>query len=123
MQDFKELRVWQKAHELVLDVYRLTAGFPQDERFGLVSQMRRAAVSIPANIAEGRCRRGDKDFARFVQMAMGSAAEVEYFLLLACDLGYIAADRHAELDARIREVKRMLSGFLERLSGGTAADG
>ena len=83
MQSFRNLKVWEKAHRLTLDVYRSTKMFPRDETYGLTSQIRRAAGSIGANIAEGSCRKGDCEFSRFLQIAMGSASELEYHLLLA----------------------------------------
>ena len=83
MRDFRELKVWQKAHRFVLDLYRHTQGFPAEERFGLTVQLRRAAVSVASNIAEGCGREGERDFARFLSIAGGSASEVEYQLLLA----------------------------------------
>ena len=86
MQDFRKLIVWQKAHAVTIDLYRRTRGFPPDERFGLISQIRRAAVSVEANIAEGCGRGGKLDFARFLQQAMGSAAELECHLLICKDL-------------------------------------
>ncbi|HEX6837928.1 MAG TPA: four helix bundle protein, partial [Polyangia bacterium] len=89
MQDFRDLKVWQRAHELTLAIYRATATFPSEERFGLTSQMRRSAASVPANIAEGRCRGSDADFGRFLRVALGSAAETEYHLILAGDLGLL----------------------------------
>ncbi len=91
MQEFRNLKVWEKAHALTLDVYKASRSFPREEMYGLTSQMRRASVSIGANIAEGACRRGDVDFARFLQMAAGSASEVEYHLLLARDLNLLEA--------------------------------
>ncbi len=115
MKDFRELKVWVKAHRLALAVYKATISFPKQERFGLISQTRRATVSIAANIAEGCGRGGDADFSRFLQMAMGSASEVEYLLLLARDLGYLAVDRHGELEDQTTEVKRMLTAFIRRL--------
>lgn len=115
MRDFKQLMVWQKAHGLVLGVYRETAGFPADERFGLTSQTRRAASSIPANLAEGYGQTGDAELARFVSIASGSATELEYHLLLSKDLGYLDVHSHTELDATTQEVKRMLAGLLTRL--------
>ena len=86
MQSFKNLKVWEKAHVLTLDVYRSSKSFPRDEVYGLTSQMRRSAASVGANIAEGSCRNGDCEFGRFLQIAMGSASELEYHLLLARDL-------------------------------------
>src|SRR5690348_13747596 len=88
MQDFRNLKVWQKAHALTLEVYRNTRDFPADERFGLTTQLRRSCASVPANLAEGCARGGDTDFARFVNIAAGSASETDYHLLLAHDLGY-----------------------------------
>ena len=85
MQDFRELKVWQKAHELTLAVYRATQSFPRDELYGLTSQLRRSASSIPANLAEGRCRRSDRDFGRFVGIALGSASETDPFVKAFAD--------------------------------------
>jgi four helix bundle protein len=113
VQDFRNLVVWQKAHSTVLQIYRLTKRFPDDERFGLTSQLRRSASSIPANLAEGCGRGSDQDFARFVQIAMGSATEVEYHLLLARDLEYIGPDEYAKSTNAIQEVKRMLASLLK----------
>ena len=89
MQNFKSLKVWQKSHELTLAIYKATANFPKDELYGLTSQIRRACASIPANIAEGCGRTGKAELARFLQVAMGSASELEYHLLLAHDLGLL----------------------------------
>jgi len=94
MKDFRDLKVWEKAHALVLECYEATKPFPREEIFGLVSQIRRAAASIPANIAEGCGRRGNAELHRFLQMAMGSANEVEYHLLLSKDLGYLKPENH-----------------------------
>jgi len=116
MRDFKQLKVWQKAHRLVLNVYRHTRGFPLDERFGLTAHLLRSAVSVPSNIAEGCGREGDKDLARFLSIAAGSASETEYQLLLARDLGFLDPEQHQDLDALINEVKRMLNAFIQRLS-------
>lgn len=89
MKNFKELKIWQKSHQLVLEIYKVTAMFPQQELYGITSQIRKAAASIPANIAEGCGRNTEPDFARFLQIAMGSASELEYHLLLAYDLSII----------------------------------
>ena len=115
MQDFRDLKVWEKAHKLVLAVYVSTASFPSEERFGLTSQMRRAAASVPANIAEGCVRSSDADFARFLHTAMGSASEVEYFSLLARDLGFLTDMSHQKLTNDAQEVKRMLAALIGRL--------
>jgi four helix bundle protein len=115
MRDFHELKVWQKAHRCALEIYRKTQSFPAEERFGLTIQLRRAAVSVASNIAEGCGRDGERDFARFLSIAAGSASEVEYQLLLARDLGYLTDEIHGQLDARINEVKRMLNSFIRTL--------
>jgi four helix bundle protein len=115
MQDFRNLDVWKKSHELTLAVYKASKAFPDDERFGLTSQLQRGAASIPANLAEGCGRGTDADFGRFVQNAMGSSSEVEYHFLLAKDLDYLAADRYATLDDEITRIKRMLASLLRRI--------
>lgn len=115
MQDFRELKVWQKAHALTLDVYQETGGFPREELYGLTSQLRRAAASVPTNLAEGRCRPTDRDFGRFVGIALGSAAESDYLFLLARDLGFIDSGRYNDLERDVDEIKKMLSGLYARL--------
>ena len=115
MKDFRDLKVWSKAHGLTLSIYRATAHFPVEERYGLQSQMRRASVSISANIAEGCGRHGDADFARFLQMALGSASEIEYLLLLSKDLDLLDAEPHRALTELATEVKRMLASFIKKL--------
>jgi four helix bundle protein len=115
MQDFRNLKVWEKAHILTLDVYRVSKIFPREEMYGLTSQLRRASVSIAANIAEGSCRKGDADFARFLQMAAGSASEVEYHLLLARDLELLKAVDCKRLSDEVVDVKRMLASLLQKL--------
>ena len=105
---FQDLHVWRKSHALVLTVYNLTAAFPRHELFGLTSQMRRAAVSVPANIAEGFKRRGRHDKTRFLNIAAASLAELRYFLILASDLGYA---RTEDASAAADEVSRMLSAY------------
>ena len=92
MKDFRELKVWEKAHQLTLSVYQVSHRFPKEELYGLTSQIRRASASIPANIAEGCGKCGDAELARYLQIAMGSSSELEYHLLLARDLGYLSAD-------------------------------
>lgn len=112
MQDYKSLKVWEKAHQLVLDIYKATYNFPKEELFGLVSQLRRAAVSIPTNIAEGTSRKSRKDFIRFLEIAFGSAKEVEYELFLSNDLKYIQNEIFTKLDNQIKEIKKMLVGLI-----------
>jgi four helix bundle protein len=113
--DFHELKVWQKAHHLTLAIYKLTAAFPREELYGLTSQLRRCSASIPANLAEGCGRNGDAELARFCSIAMGSASELEYHLLLAKDLTLIKSKDHAELSQRTAELKRMLAALRHKL--------
>jgi four helix bundle protein len=115
VKDFREILVWQRSHTLTVEIYRLTKLFPKEELFGLTSQMRRAAASIPANIAEGCGRDGDAELKRFMNIALGSACELDYFILLAAELGYITPESAAEVAAEIMEVRRMLGGFIQKL--------
>ena len=115
MQDFRKLKVWEKSHLLALSVYRCTTSFPKEELFGLTSQLRRSAVSIPSNIAEGSCRSGDTEFSRFLQIAMGSASELDYQLLLAHDLKYINDQDYVNLNQETVKTKQMLSTFIKKL--------
>jgi four helix bundle protein len=112
MKDFKDLKVWQKAHEMTVAVYSASRNFPKEEIYGLTSQLRRAAVSVGANIAEGCGRRSDGEFLRFLQIARGSASEVEYHLLLARDLRFFSDTAHAELEKKLIEVQRMLTALV-----------
>lgn len=116
MRDFKDLVVWQKGHRLVAEIYRATAAFPAEERFGLTAQLRRAAASIPANIAEGCGRDGERELSRFLSIAAGSASETEYHLLLARDLGYLRPAQHDKLLASATEVRKMLAAFNRKLT-------
>src|SRR5713101_3172791 len=109
MQGFRRLNVWEKAHRLTLEVYRVTARFPKEELYALTSQLKRAASSVAANIAEGCGRGSDADFARFLLIAMGSASELEYHLLLVRDLKFLPEADYLELERRTTEVKRMLT--------------
>src|SRR5690349_18681871 len=115
MQSFRNLRVWAKSHQLTLDVYSSSKVFPKDEIFGLTSQMRRASASIGMNIAEGCCRKGDAEMARFLQMAMGSASELEYQLLLVHDLKYLQDPAYERLTTQVVDVKRMLSSLMQKV--------
>lgn len=115
MHNFKELKVWQKSRHLVKEVYLLTKKFPKDELFGLTSQVRRAAVSIPSNIAEGCGRNTDKDTKRFIDIAQGSSFEVETQMILAYDLEYITKEEVNIIWEKINEVQRMLRGFGDSL--------
>jgi four helix bundle protein len=115
VKDFQNLKVWEKSHRLVIAVYRATAAFPSEERFGLTSQMRRAAASIPSNIAEGCGRGGDAELARFLDVAAGSAAELQYQLLLAHELDFLNGGDFEPLTEHVIEVKRMLSALIQKL--------
>ncbi len=116
MQDFTKLGVWRKAHALTLDIYRETNGFPLDERFGLTSQLRRASMSIAANIAEGCGRYSARETARFFDIAMGSASEVQYHLMLARDLDYLSVSQYQQLQPRTGEIKKMLTPLINKLT-------
>ncbi len=111
MQDFQKLKVWEHAHQFTLEIYKISKLFPREEQFGLTSQIRRSASSIPTNIAEGCGRTSSADFARFLTIAAGSACEVEYQLLLACDLNYIDTRQFQTLNDSIHSIKRMLTGL------------
>ena len=116
-RSFRDMHVWRKAHELVLDTYRYTAAMPKQELYGLTSQLRRAAVSVPANIAEGFSRKGRLEKARFYNMAQGSLAECRYYFLLAQDLNYGEA---SDLSAQAEEVSRILTAYIASLLARTA---
>lgn len=116
MRDFRDLKVWEKAHHLTLAVYKVTSAFPKDELYGLTSQIRRSSASIPANIAEGCGRSGNAELARFFQIAMGSASELEYHLLLDRDLDFLNDPDYNSLASDMTEVKRMLTSFIQKLN-------
>ncbi|MGI8554716.1 MAG: four helix bundle protein [Dehalococcoidia bacterium] len=115
MREFRRLAVWQKAHQLTLAVYAITAKYPRDEIYGLTSQTRRSCASIPANIAEGCGRSGEAELARFLGIAMGSASELEYHLLLAHDLELLPGADYHSVEPQVIEVKRMLPSFIQKL--------
>ena len=116
MKDFRDLEVWEKAHRLTIEIYRVTRAFPRDELYGLTGQIRRSSASIPANIAEGCGRSGDAELARFLQIAMGSASELEYHFVLANDLRLLAAPDYERLAGDVTEVKRMLASLIKKLT-------
>lgn len=115
MKDYRDLIVWQRSHALTLELYRATKNFPKDELFGLTSQLRRAVSSIPANIAEGCGRDGDAELKRFLNIALGSACEVDYFILLATELAYIDTEQGRRLAVEALEIRRMLGTFVQKL--------
>ncbi len=113
MRDFHKLSVWRKAHALTLEIYRVTGPFPKQEVYGLVSQMRSSAASTPANIAEGCGRNGEPEFRHFLEIAFGSANELEYYLILSKDLGFLTEADHDRLVEAVGEVKRMLTRLIQ----------
>ena len=115
MRDFRGLKVWQKSHRLTLQIYKTTRGFPNEERYGLTSQMRRSGASIPSNIAEGCGSSSDAELARYLQIAMNSASELEYHILLAHDLDLIDSTNYKSLNDEVTQIKRMLTAFIRRL--------
>jgi len=121
MQRFTDLKVWQRSHALVLAIYRATASFPSDERFGITSQLRRAAVSVPNNIAEGSKRQGRSDYARFLNIAEGSLGETQYLLMLARDLGHLPQDVAVPLLSEADEIARMLHTLRVKVEPGNNA--
>jgi four helix bundle protein len=116
MRDFRELKVWEKAHHLTLAAYQITATFPKAELYGLTSQIRRCSASIPSNIAEGCGRKGNPELHRFLQIASGSGSELEYQLLLARDLGYVTDEEHKRVSSMTVEVRRMLTSLIGHVS-------
>jgi four helix bundle protein len=115
MRNFRELKVWEKAHRVTLAMYEATAQFPPSELYGLTSQIRRSASSIPANIAEGCGRSGEAELARFLKIAMGSASELEYHILLASDLNFLSKAEYERLENDVTEIKRMLTSLIQKL--------
>lgn len=115
MKDFRKLQVWEKSHQLALAIYKATKDFPKSELYSLSSQIRRSATSIPSNIAEGSGRGSDADLRRMLQIAFGSASELEYQLLLAHELEFIDEASYKKLDSQITEIKRMLSSLMKKL--------
>ena len=115
MKDFRDLKVWEKSHQLTIACYEATGIFPKQEIFGLVSQIRRCSSSVPANIAEGCGRRGNGEFHRFLQIAMGSASELEYHLLLSKDLKFLSSVDHERLQKQVQEIKRMLASLTRKV--------
>jgi four helix bundle protein len=120
MQHFTKLLVWQRSHKLVLAIYNASVGFPKFELFGLTSQLRRAAASVPTNIAEGSKRQSETDFSRFLNMAEGSLAETEY--LLSRDLGYVQPPAASRYLKEVSEILRMLAGLRARIARGPNAN-
>jgi len=118
MQRFTEIKVWQRGHSLVLDVYRATVGFPVAERYGLLSQLRRAVLSVPTNIAEGSKRTGRQEYARFLNISEASLAETEYLIMVSRDLGYMTASMVKPLLTEIGNLARMLHALRLKVEAG-----
>ncbi|WP_289040020.1 four helix bundle protein [uncultured Zobellia sp.] len=115
MRDYRKYKVWELGHEITLMVYQLTKDFPKHEIYGIVSQMRRAAYSIPSNIAEGCGRESDAEFKRFLIISQGSANELEYFTVLAQDLGYIENQIFSDLNNKVDRVRRSLNNLINKI--------
>lgn len=115
MRNYQDLHVWTKAHSLTLDLYRVSRAFPKEEIYGVTSQIRRAAISVGSNLAEGCGRRTSSELARFVRIAMGSASELDYDLLVCRDLGYLKTDDFIRLSKDLVEVRKMLTAFLSKV--------
>ena len=113
MRNHRDLKVWCRAYSLSLDLYRLSRGFPKEELYGLTSQLRRAAISIGANLAEGCGRRTNAEMARFIRIAMGSASELDHHLLLCKDLGFLEDPKYKRLLEELNEIRKMLTGLLD----------
>jgi four helix bundle protein len=115
MHNFRELKFWQKAIELCLDIYNLSSKFPSEEKFGLTSQLRRAAVSVSSNIAEGSSRNSDKDFLHFLSIAVGSSCEIETQLIISHKLDYINGDQLKAVEIKISEIQKMIFSFSKKI--------
>lgn len=115
MKDFRSLKVWEKAHALTLAIYKSTENFPKQEMYALTSQIQRAAVSVPANIAEGCGKDSDAELKRYFLIAMGSASELEYLLILAHDLGYLPINTFQSMTNDLVEIRKMLNAFIQKL--------
>jgi len=115
MKDFRTLKVWEKAHALTLAIYKSTEGFPKQEMYALTNQIQRAAVSIPANIAEGCGKDSDAELKRYFLISMGSASELEYLLLLAHDLGYLPENTYQGMNNDLVQIRKMLNAFIQTL--------
>ena len=115
MKDYKKLEVWQISKDLVIDLYRITKEFPKEEIFGLTSQIRRAAVSISANLAEGNGRNGDLELKRFLNIAFGSASELETLIIIVFELKYINEQDYKVIISKLESIQKMLSAFINKL--------
>jgi len=115
MKDFRDLRVWEESHKLTLEIYRITTDFPKYELYGLTSQIRRCSASIGANIAEGCGKRGNNEFQRYLQIASGSASELDYHLLLSRDLGFLQESQYWNLEKSLTKLRKMITSLLQKV--------
>ena len=115
MKDFRKLRIWERAHRLGLEIYKITKTFPKDEMYGLTSQIRRSSSSVATNIAEGCGRSSDGEFKKFLMIAMGSASELEYQLILSRDLEYLTESKYRNLQGDLVELRKMLNSLIQKL--------
>lgn len=116
MRDFRKFKVWEQSHSLVLEVYKITSTSPNDERYGLTSQIRRACLSVPTNIAEVCGKRSDKEFARFLDIAFGSASEAEYLILVSKDLNYVDSNTHEKIHSELVAIKKQLYQLIKKIN-------
>lgn len=116
IKTFRDLVVWQKSHQLTLEIYKITLNFPQDEKYGLISQIRRAAFSVPSNIVEGHSRKSTKEFLQFLSIAKGSLEELKYFIILCSDLKYITVEQQIKIEELTDEVSKILYSFTKNLN-------
>jgi four helix bundle protein len=114
---WKDLKVWQKAHDVTVEIYEITVGFPKEETYGIINQLRRAASSVPANIVEGQSRNTTKEYLQFLHNSRGSLEETRYHLLLSRDLGYLTKDVYNSLEAEYEEISKMLNALIRKLRG------
>jgi len=115
MKDYKNLMVWQRSHKAVLNIYKLTKSYPREEQFGIVSQLRRAMISVPNNIVEGCGKFTQKDFAKYLQQSLGSCQESEYLLFLSFELGYLEDSQFQPINQEINEIKAMLISLIKKV--------
>ena len=115
MHNFKKLSIWIKSADFVTEIYKVTNSFPSNERYGLVSQLQRAAVSVPANISEGSAKSSNKDFARFLEISLGSTFELETELLVSLNLSYIDLEKYNQLQEKLAELQKIIIWFKEKL--------
>jgi len=113
--NWRELKVWEKSHQLVLEIYKVTSNFPREETYALISQIRRSAISIPANIVEGQSKNTTKEYLQFLYNARGSLEETRYHLLLSRDLRYLSSSDYEDLELKYKEVSRMLNGLISSM--------